>query len=62
MDARTRFAALEMMCRERARMAERDVKYWLAEADEWARFKQAVNLPIESVPLQLDMLAQSGNR
>jgi hypothetical protein len=62
MDARTRFAALETMCRERARLAESDLKYWLEEAEEWARFKEAEELPIESPPLQLEMLTQSDVR
>jgi hypothetical protein len=39
MDAGTRFAALEMACREQARAAQNDLKYWLSEADEWARLK-----------------------
>ena len=47
MDAKTRFAALETMCRERARLAEKDLKYWLEEAEEWARFKEAEKFPID---------------
>ena len=43
-------------------MAEKEVKYWRDEADEWARFKQAADLAIESPPLQLDVLAQSEKR
>jgi hypothetical protein len=53
MDAKTRFAALETMCRERARLAESDLNYWLEEAEEWARFKEAEKPGIESPPLQL---------
>jgi hypothetical protein len=49
MDAKTRFAALETMCRERARLAESDLKYWLEEAEEWARFKKAEEAPIDSL-------------
>ena len=56
MDARKRFEALETMCRERARVAGEDQKYWLAEADEWARFAQCVDPLIQSPPLQLDLL------
>jgi hypothetical protein len=48
MDAKTRFAALEAMCRERASLAEKDLKYWLEEAEEWARFKEAHEPPIDS--------------
>jgi hypothetical protein len=56
MDAKTRFAALETACREQARVAQNDVRYWLNEADEWARLKEATDIPIESPPLQLDLL------
>ena len=40
MDLRKRFSALETMCRERAQLAKREFEYWLAEADEWARYKE----------------------
>ena len=40
MDSRKRFSALETMCRERAQLAKREFEYWLAEADEWARYKE----------------------
>jgi hypothetical protein len=37
------FAALELMCRERAALARREMEYslaeyWLAEAEEWKEF------------------------
>jgi hypothetical protein len=44
------------MCRERARVAGEDEKYWLDEADEWARFAQSAAPAIQSPPLQLDLL------
>ena len=57
MDARTRFAALEIACREQARVAQDDMRYWLSEADEWARLKEkAADVSIESPPLQLELL------
>jgi hypothetical protein len=57
MDARTRFAALEIACREQARVAQDDMRYWLSEADEWACLKEkAADDSIESPPLQLEML------
>ena len=40
MDSRKRFSALETMCRERAQLAKREFEYWVAEADEWARYKE----------------------
>jgi hypothetical protein len=39
MDSKSRFYALEVMCRERARLADKESNYWLAEAEEWARLR-----------------------
>jgi hypothetical protein len=44
MYSRTQFAALELMCRERAALAKKEmeysqVQYWLAEAEEWKAFR-----------------------
>jgi hypothetical protein len=41
MDSKSQFYALEVMCRERARLADRESNYWLAEAEEWARLRQS---------------------
>lgn len=45
MYSRTQFAALELMCRERAALAKMEMEYllaeyWLAEAEEWKEFKE----------------------
>ena len=48
MDSRKRFSALETMCRERAQLAKREFEYWLAEADEWARYKGSSDPSIEA--------------
>jgi hypothetical protein len=56
MNAKKRFTALEMICRERAEIIGEDKQYWLDEADEWARFAQSVDLVVDSPPLQLDIL------
>jgi hypothetical protein len=56
MDAKTRFAALKTACLEQARVDQSDAIYWLNEADEWARLEQAAASPIESPPLQLELL------
>jgi hypothetical protein len=53
-DSRKRFSALETMCRERAQLARREFEYWLAEADEWARYKESSDPSIEAIPTQLD--------
>jgi hypothetical protein len=43
MYSRMQFAALELMCRERAALAKKEMEYslaeyWLAEAEEWKEF------------------------
>jgi hypothetical protein len=40
------FAALEIMCRERATLAKKamefaEAEYWLAEAEEWKQLRQS---------------------
>ena len=45
MYSRKEFAALELMCRERAALAKKEMEhalalYWLAEAEEWKAFKE----------------------
>ena len=42
------FAALEIMCRDRATLAKKEIehwraetKYWTAEAEEWRRFRES---------------------
>jgi hypothetical protein len=39
----SQFYALEVMCRDRARLADKEANYWLAEAEEWARLRQSCN-------------------
>jgi len=31
------------MCRERAAAARKEMDYWLAEAEEWERFRLSLN-------------------
>jgi hypothetical protein len=44
----SQFVALEIMCHERATLATKEIehwraetKYWLAEAEEWRRFRES---------------------
>jgi hypothetical protein len=53
-DSRKRFLALETMCRERAQIAKKEFEYWLAEADEWARYKDSSDPLTKDIPVQLD--------
>jgi hypothetical protein len=39
MYSKSQFHALELMCRERAVVAAREMEYWLAEVEEWARVR-----------------------
>jgi hypothetical protein len=44
--SRKQFAALELMCRERAALAKKEMEYslaeyWLAEAEEWKEFRES---------------------
>jgi hypothetical protein len=39
MYSKSQFHALELMCRERAVVAAKEMEYWLAEAEEWARVR-----------------------
>ncbi len=41
MDTKSQFYALEVMCRERAAVARKDMEYWLNEAEEWAQLRKA---------------------
>ena len=41
MNSRSQFVALEIMCRERAAVAKREMEYWLAEAQEWKLISDA---------------------
>jgi hypothetical protein len=43
MDSKSQFYALEVMCRERAAVAKKDLEYWVAEAEEWARLRVSCN-------------------
>ena len=42
------------MCRERAQLAKKEFEYWLAEAEEWARYKDSSDPLKEDIPVQLD--------
>ena len=41
MNSESQFASLEIMCRERAALAKKEMEYWLAEAEELKRFKES---------------------
>ena len=45
MDSKSQFYALEVMCRERAAVARKDLEYWLTEAEEWAQLRISGDQP-----------------
>lgn len=48
MYSNSEFHSLELMCRERAAAATKEMDYWLAEADEWAQVRLACNYGSEA--------------
>jgi len=59
MDSRSKFGALEAMCREKAALAKKEMDYWLAEANEWKRLREASSASEVRMPVQLDWCAAS---
>ena len=57
MDSRSKFGALEAMCREKAALAKKEMDYWLAEASEWKRLREASCASEVRMPVQLDWCA-----
>ena len=43
MYSKSQFYDFEIMCHERAAVAKKEMDYWLAEAEEWARFRLSCN-------------------
>ena len=43
MNSKDQFAALEVMCRERAAIAKKEMEYWLAEAEEWKQLRESLD-------------------
>jgi hypothetical protein len=56
MYSKSQFHALELMCRERAVVAAKEMEYWLAEAEEWARVRSRCG---DDLPTILPELAPS---
>jgi hypothetical protein len=50
MYSKSQFHDLEVMCRERAVVAAKELEYWLAEAEEWARARNDGDEPFISSP------------
>jgi hypothetical protein len=59
MNSKSQFAALEVMCRERAALARTERESWEAEAEEWRRLVEAPVAPAERTLVQLDDYSDS---
>jgi hypothetical protein len=47
MYSKGQFHALEIMCRQRAAVARKEMEYWLNEAEEWTRVSSTALHPGE---------------
>jgi hypothetical protein len=61
MYSNNQFAALELMCRERAALAKKDMEYWLAEAEEWKQLRESSDPFKERIANRSSDLAKSNN-
>jgi hypothetical protein len=50
MDSKNQFYALEVMSRERAAVARKEMEYWLNEAQEWEQLRKAASTSMPSAP------------
>ena len=57
MYSRTKFAAFENVCRQRAALAKKEMDYWRSEAEEWKELRETSDLSRLRVPVQLDLCA-----
>ena len=60
MNSKSQFAALEIMSRQKAAVARKEMEYWLAEAEEWRRLKEAPDTLAFITPAQLDWCPKFG--
>jgi len=62
MNSKDQFAALEIMCRERALLAKREMEYWLGEAEEWKHLRESPDPLVERNAIPTEGLAGSNNQ
>jgi hypothetical protein len=61
MNSKSQFAALEILSRERAAVARKEMEYWLTEAEEWKQLKEAPDTSTGRIPTQLDWCPEPNN-
>jgi hypothetical protein len=59
---KSQFALMEIVSRERAAFAKREMEYWLAEAEEWRRLRESADPSAEKIPIQLDWCPEFNGR
>ena len=59
MNSKSQFAALEVMCRERAALARKELEYWEEEAEEWRRLAESPASSAERALIQIDDYSNS---
>ena len=57
MYSRTKFAAFENVCRQRAALAKKEMDYRRSEAAEWKELRETPDPSRLRVPVQLDLCA-----
>jgi hypothetical protein len=61
MNSKSQFAALEILSRERAAVARKEMEYWLTEAEEWKQLKEAPDTFTGRIFTQLDWCPEPNN-
>jgi hypothetical protein len=59
MDSRNKFTALEAMVVRKPLLPKKEMDYWLVEASEWKRLREASCASELRMPVQLDWCAAS---
>jgi hypothetical protein len=62
MYSKSQFHALEVMCRERAAAAKKELEYWLQEAEEWSQVRHQTGLPPACSSEQIKAFSQPNPR
>jgi hypothetical protein len=57
MYSKSEFYSLEVMCGERAAAAKKEMDYWLAEAEEWARARLSCNYGCEALTSSPELMS-----
>jgi hypothetical protein len=62
MNSKDQFAASEIMCRERALLAKKEMEYWLGEAEEWKQLSESSDPLVDRNVFPTEGLTGSNNQ